>query len=136
MKPEHAQLSPRAKVAQATDESGAIAADMNRRLWRELPAETRAALLQAGISHPGETASETRCRLKRALDLLDDDDLAALLDCTHDSLARYRVDGVGPTPVWVARQIFYTRPDVEAWIASHRHTDFIEKARRKARAAH
>ena len=61
-----------------------------------------------------------RCRLKRDLNIYDDDDLAALLDKSHDTLARLRVNGKGPPPIRVARQVFYDRDDVLAWVRRHR----------------
>ncbi|SFM11279.1 hypothetical protein [Shimia aestuarii] len=88
--------------------------------WRELDVHTRADLLLQGVPFPSETATETRCRLKRDLGLYDDDDLAALLDKSHDTLARMRVKGTGPTPIRVVREIFYDRQDVHDWIKRHR----------------
>jgi hypothetical protein len=88
--------------------------------WAELPIGERAALLREGRAFPGETADEARCRLKTALDLLDDADLGALLDCGQDALNRRRVDGTGPTPVRIARAIYYRRADVLAWLERNR----------------
>lgn len=92
--------------------------------WTVLPASTRAELLLQGVPFPSETASEARCRLKRDLQLYDDDDLAALLDKSHDTLARLRVDGTGPLPIRVGRTIFYDRKDVHDWV--RRHRDVVE----------
>ncbi|WP_425044161.1 helix-turn-helix transcriptional regulator [Primorskyibacter sp. S87] len=88
--------------------------------WQALDVNARAELLLQGVPFPSETATETRCRLKRDLSLYDDDDLAALLDKSHDTLARMRVKGTGPVPIRVAREIFYDRDDVHAWIKRHR----------------
>ena len=65
--------------------------------WQDLAAQSRAQLLLQGIPFPSETPSEMRCRLKRDLQLYDDDDLCALLDKSADTLARMRVEGTGNT---------------------------------------
>ncbi|RBW56815.1 hypothetical protein DS909_08915 [Phaeobacter gallaeciensis] len=100
--------------------------DATHAAWQALSADARANLLLQGVPFPSETATETRCRLKRDMCLYDDDDLAALLDKSHDTLARMRVNGKGPTPIRVAREIFYDRQDVATWIKRHR--DGIEVA--------
>ncbi len=88
--------------------------------WEALPLETRAEMLIKGIPFPSETAAEARCRLKSDLGLYDDDDLSALLDKSHDTLARMRVKGTGPTPIRIAREIFYDRQTVAEWMRQHR----------------
>ncbi|MGX9350093.1 hypothetical protein ACS3QZ_02730 [Shimia sp. W99] len=64
-------------------EAGADLPDYNdgtHTAWQGLNVQTRADLLLQGVPFPSETATETRCRLKRDLQLYNDDDLAALLD--------------------------------------------------------
>lgn len=105
----------------------AQASNDNRDAWATAPVEVRADMLAKGLPYPGETAAEVRCRLKAQLDLYDDDDLAALLGVTTDALARYRVDGSGPTPIRVARVIFYRREDVASWLARHRDAVVLKR---------
>lgn len=100
--------------------AGADLPDYAIEAWSALNVQTRAELLLQGVCFPGETASEARCRLKRDLQLYDDDDLVALLDKSHDTLARMRVNGKGPTPIRIARQVFYDREDVHRWVRRHR----------------
>ncbi|MEP3329361.1 hypothetical protein [Sedimentitalea sp.] len=88
--------------------------------WAALSASTRAELLLQGVPFPGETPTEARCRLKRDLQLYDDDDLSALLDKSHDTLARMRVDNKGLLPIRVGRTVFYDRKDVHDWVRRHR----------------
>ncbi|SMP35306.1 helix-turn-helix transcriptional regulator [Shimia sagamensis] len=95
-------------------------ADGTHEAWQQLDVQARADLLLQGVPFPSETATETRCRLKRDMGLYDDDDLCALLDKSHDTLARMRVKGTGPTPIRVVREIFYDREDVHDWIKRHR----------------
>ncbi len=88
--------------------------------WTALDLAQRAALLKEGKTFPGETEEEAKARLKNAMDLLDDNDLIALLGTTEATLARHRVQGTGPKPVKVMRQIFYLRSDVMKWLEQHR----------------
>lgn len=94
--------------------------------WAALPVSTRAELLRAGIPFPGETQEERRCRIKAALGLFDDEDVAALANTTGDTLARHRVKGTGPRPIRVLRTVFYAAEDVRSWMMAHRDA-VIEK---------
>ncbi|SDK79207.1 helix-turn-helix transcriptional regulator [Aliiruegeria lutimaris] len=88
--------------------------------WTDLPMAQRVDLLRNGIPHPGETSEEARCRLKHSLGFVDDSDLVNLLDKSADTLARMRVNGTGPVPIRVAREIFYDLADVRAWMLRHK----------------
>lgn len=88
--------------------------------WANLPPQTRAELLRAGLPFPGETAKEARCRLKAKLNLLDDDDLKALTGCGDDVLVKRRVSGTGPRPIRVLRSVFYSADDVRDWLLRNR----------------
>jgi hypothetical protein len=88
--------------------------------WAALPVSSRAELLLSGTPFPGETAEEKRCRLKAALGLFDDDDLMALTGSGEDALIKRRVNGTGPRPIRVLRQVFYTADDVRDWLNRNR----------------
>jgi predicted DNA-binding transcriptional regulator AlpA len=98
----------------------AILSDDTLANWADLPIALRADFLKNGKPFPSETDAEARCRVKAALDLLDDRDLMALLGCGEEALARHRVNGTGPTPVRVVRSVFYKREDVLAWLERNR----------------
>ncbi len=88
--------------------------------WHDLMPSERVLLFAEGLAFPGETEDERRCRLKNQLGLLDDADLAALLGCTEETLAKHRVKGTGPRPIRIARNVFYLREDVEKWLRQNR----------------
>ena len=88
--------------------------------WASAPLDVRARFLAEGRPFPGETDTEARCRVKAALDLLDDTDLMALTGCGEDALARPRVNGTGPTPIRVLRSVFYRTADVISWLERSR----------------
>lgn len=91
------------------------------------PLDIRARFLSDGRPFPGETETEARCRVKAALDLLDDTDLMALTGCGEDALARHRVNGTGPTPIRVLRAVFYRKADVLAWLERNRDQVMLKK---------
>jgi hypothetical protein len=97
--------------------------------WASAPLDIRARFLAEGRPFPGETEAEVRCRVKAALDLLDDTDLQALTGCGEDALARHRVNGTGPTPIRVLRAVFYRRTDVISWLEKNRDAATLKKAR-------
>ena len=106
--------------------------------WADLPAAARAQLLLAGVPFPGETPTETRCRLMAQLRLVDDDGLAALLDNSSDTLVRWRIEGKGPRPIRVARMILYDLDDVredERALALATHQRANERLNRAEEAA-
>lgn len=102
--------------------------------WDNAPLDLRARFLAEGKPFPGETETEARCRVKAALDLLDDPDLMALTGCGLDALARHRVNGTGPTPVRVLRSVFYRTADVIAWLERNRDQPVLPKTKTKAAA--
>ncbi len=93
------------------------------------PLDIRARFLAEGRPFPGETETEARCRVKAALDLLDDTDLQALTGCGEDALARHRVNGTGPTLIRVLRAVFYKRADVISWLERNRDAAIVRKGK-------
>ena len=101
--------------------------------WEALAPETRASFLLAGRSFPSESNAERSCRLKARLDLVDEDDLSALLGVSVQTLVRWRVDAVGPVPTKISRKIYYRVEDIDAWIVRQRTGALEEPAPRSRR---